>query len=76
MKYIASYHLLKFEFVKLEFFEKITFKFAGKFLWNSSTIKNFQNFSMELEHSGKLEFLKLEYPKSGRSLRISETVID
>ena len=31
---------------------------------------------MELEYHGKLEFFKIEYPKSGRSLHISETVID
>ena len=31
---------------------------------------------MELEYYGKLEFPKLEYPKSGRSLNISETVVD
>ena len=49
--------------------------------WNSSTIKIFQNFSielefMELENHGKLEFPKLKYPKSGRSLHIFEIVLD
>ena len=30
----------------------------------------------ELEYHGKLDFAKLEYPKSGSSLHISETVVD
>jgi len=51
------------KFHKLKFFEKLAFKFSRKFL-------------MELEYHGKLEFPKLEYPKSGRSLHISETMIN
>ena len=33
-------------------------------------------FFMELEYHGKLEFPKLEYPKSGRFLHISETMVN
>ena len=56
------------EFHKLEFFEKIVIKFAGKFFMEFEFIK--------LEYHGKLEFPKLEYPKSGRFLHIFETVVD
>ena len=35
------------------------------FLWNSSSINNFKNFSMELE-----------FPISGRSIHISQTLVD
>ena len=31
---------------------------------------------IELKYHGKLNFLKVEYLKSGRSLHISKTVID
>ena len=31
---------------------------------------------IELEYHGKLDFAKLEYPKSGKSLHISETVVN
>ena len=31
---------------------------------------------MEHEYHGKLDFTKFEYPKSGTSLHISETMID
>ena len=59
---------MKFEFQKLEFFEKYT-------------LKIFKIFSMvfefyKLEYYGKLDFTKFEYPKSGRFLYISETVVD
>ena len=64
---------VKLEFQKLEFFEKIYFE---NFLWYSSTVKNFQNFSMVLEYHGKLDFTKFEYLKSGRSLHFSETMVD
>ena len=33
-------------------------------------------FKIELEYHEKLDFPKLEYPKSGRSLHISKTVVD
>ena len=52
--------------MKLEFFEKIYFKF----------IKKFQNFFMVLEYHEKLDFAKLEYPKSGRFLHIFKIVVD
>ena len=55
--------VVKLKFQKLEFFEKIYFKF-------------FRNFFMELEYHGKLDFAKLEYPKSDRSLHIFETVVN
>ena len=62
---------VKFEFaVKLEFFEKIYFKFSKKISMNSSALKNFQNFFMVLD------FIELEYPKSGRSLYIFKTVVN
>ena len=38
--------------------------------WNSSTIKNFQIFPMELE------FYEFEYLKSGKSLHISKTIVN
>ena len=49
--------------------------------WNSSTIKNFQNFSIvlefhKLEYQGKLDFTTLEYPKSSTSLHNFETMVD
>ena len=31
---------------------------------------------MELEYNGKLDFAKLEYPKRGKFLQISKTMID
>ena len=64
--------------MKLEFFEKIYFEnfLWYSSLWNSSTVKNFQNFSMVLEYYGKLDFIKLKYQKSSRSLHISEIVVD
>ena len=31
---------------------------------------------MDFEYNGKLKFSKLEYPKSGRSLHIFETVVN
>ena len=56
------------EFHELEFFEKIVIKFAGKFFMEFEFIK--------LEFHGKLEFPKFEYPKCGRFLHISETVVN
>ena len=47
----------------LEFFEKIAFKFGIKFF-------------MELKYHGKLEFPKLKYPKTGKSIHISEIVVN
>ena len=52
----------------LEFFEKTVFKVAEIFLIELKFI--------ELEYHGKLEFPKLEYPKSGRFLHIFKTVVD
>ena len=56
------------------------------FLWYSSSIKkNFDKFEcyffkkldfMEFEYHGKLEFPKLKYPKSDKSLHIYEIVVD
>ena len=60
-KYVGIY--LKLEFQKLKLFEKINFKFVENFLWNSSSIKNFQNFFIEFKYHQKLDFLKVEYPK-------------
>ena len=64
--------------MKLEFFEKIYFEnfLWYSSLWNSSTVKNFRNFSMVLEYYGKLDFTKLKYPKSSISLHIFEIVVD
>ena len=73
-KYLAIYHLFEIRVCKtrvcrvtrvleLEFFEKITFKFAVLFF-------------MKLEYHEKLDFPKLEFPISGRSLHISKTVVD
>ena len=65
--------------------KKYTSNFLEKFLWyssswNSSIIKNFQNFPMvlefhELEYHEKLDFAKLKYPKDDKSLHIFETVV-
>ena len=48
-------------------------------LWNSSTIKIFQNFSIELEFI-KLEYYRklpnFEYLKDSKSLHISEIVVN
>ena len=50
------------------------------FLWIfekfSESLKNFQNFSLELKYHGKLKFSKLEFPISSRSLHISKTVLE
>ena len=59
---------VKLKFQKLEFFEKIYFKFAGKFFM----LLEF----MELEYHGKLNFAKLKDPKSDRFLHISEIMVD
>ena len=45
------------------------------------TQKNFENFSMvlefhELEYHRKLDFTRLEYPKSDKSIHISKIVVD
>ena len=54
----------------LSYLKKINFIFAENFLWNLSCIKNFQIFFIELEYHRKLDFLKVKYPKRGRSLHI------
>ena len=59
---------MKLEFQKLVLFEKIYFKFAETFFM----VLEF----MKLEYHRKLNFNKLEYPKSGRSLHIFETVLN
>ena len=59
---------VKHEFQKIEPFEKIYFKFTRKF----SMILKF----LELEYSGKLDFAKLEYLKSSKSLYIFETMVN
>ena len=56
------------ELHELEFYKNISNKFEGYFF----KVLEF----IELEYHGKLEFPKLKYPKSGRSLHISETVVD
>ena len=52
----------------LKFYQKNFGKFEGYFF-------NEPEF-MELEYHGKLEFPKFKYPKSGKSLHISKTVVD
>ena len=59
------------EFHEIEFFEKIAFKFAEKFLMELEYHKKFWNFFielefMELQYRGKFEFPKLENLKSSR----------
>ena len=54
---------MKLEFQKLKFFEKIYFKFLGKFLWYSS-------------YHEQLDFIKIEDLKGNRSLYISKTIVD
>ena len=59
---------------KLEFFMVFEFhqKFSGKF-----EIYFFKELEfMELKYHVKLEFYKLKYLKNGKSLHISETVVD
>ena len=59
---------MKLEFQKIESFEKIYFKFTRKFFM----VLKF----LELEYSGKLDFAKLEYPKSSKSLYIFGTMVN
>ena len=59
---------MKFKFQKLKFLEEMYFKFVGEIFMVLKFI--------ELEYHGKLDFAKLEYPKSGKSLHISETVVN
>ena len=78
-KYLAIYQLFEIRVCKtrvcrvtrvleLEFFEKITFKFAVLFFIKLEF--------MELKYHGKLDFPKLKFPISGRSLHISKTVVN
>ena len=73
-KYVRIYH----------FFETRVCRKTRASSKNLSSLKkytsNFQNFSMilefhELKYHGKLNFAKLEYPKSDKSLHIFETVV-
>ena len=59
---------MKLEFQKIESFEKIYFNFTRKFF----IVLKF----LELEYSGKLDFAKLEYLKSSKSLYIFGTMVN
>ena len=69
-KYIGIYHFFK-TWVCHE-----TWVPKTRVLWKKKYFKFARKFFMVLKYHGKLNFVKLEYPKSGRSLHISETVVN